>query len=304
MRRILFFCLFSFFTATAFAETRDLILPIAVNGYTTPPVHYQTIVRIVNMSAAAAEVTLEAYQNDGTAVRILELFPIARAGTKTVFQIEAKGSVEAFTAEDVPSLNGWIRLTFDSSALILATAEVALINAPVGPHPICIRPSTEIATSVLVPASEAATKFSGFAIIRPNRKTAYAIVNPSTSATATVFLSLMDFAGKFVGSATVQVPPQGRVSRFIQEFMPNAPSDFMGSLRITSTLPVGFGGVNVLFPEGEFSGIQVAASPAATCIQVIAPARNPLTSECRVFSTPCDIPDGWAPVSSCSTSSQ
>ena len=126
-----------------YAATQNLILPIALNGHTTAPVHYQTIIRIVNMSAGMTEVTLEAYQNDGKAIRILELFPVARPGTTTVFQIPAGGSVEAFTAEDVPSLNGWIRLTYDSLATIEASAEVALINAPVGPQPICTRPSTD-----------------------------------------------------------------------------------------------------------------------------------------------------------------
>src|SRR5213083_2465502 len=96
------------FSTLAAAQTQELILPVALNGYTAAPVHYQTMIRIVNMSASKAEVTLEAYQNDGTAMRILELFPVARTGTKTVFQIESGGSVEAFTAEDVPPLNGWI----------------------------------------------------------------------------------------------------------------------------------------------------------------------------------------------------
>jgi hypothetical protein len=306
MRRILLIAVLALFFSTAsFAEMRDLILPIALNGYTTPPVHYQTIIRIVNMSpSVAAEVTFEAYQNDGTPIRVLELFPVARTGTKTVFAIDGGGAVEAFTAEDTPSLNGWIRLTFDSAATILASAEVALINAPVGPHPICMRPSTEILTSVQMPASAAAVKFSGFVAIQPNRKSGYAIVNPSTSQTATVFLSLMDSAGRFVASGTVQIPPQGRVSRFVHEFLPTAPSGFMGSLRITSTIPVGFGGVNVLYPEGEYNGIQVASSPAVACIQVVAPARNPLTNECRVFPTPCDVPDGWIPTQSCSAAAQ
>ena len=104
------------FPIAAAAQTQDLILPVVLNGYTVAPVHYQTIIRIVNTSASAVEVTLEAYENDGKPIRILELFPIARSGTKTVFQIDAGGSVEAFTAEDVPSLNGWVRLTFDSRA--------------------------------------------------------------------------------------------------------------------------------------------------------------------------------------------
>jgi hypothetical protein len=300
MRRILLAPIVAlFFTPAALAQTRDLILPIALNGYTTPPVHYQTIIRIVNMSASTVDVTLEAYQNDGSAVRILELFPITRPGTKTVLSIPGGGSVETFTAEDTPSLNGWIRLTFDSAATILATAEVALINAPVGPHPICMRPSTEIVTSVQVSATAAASRFSGFAINRTTRKSAYALVNPSTSEKATAFLSLMDGDGKFVASGTIEIPPQGRLARFLHEFLPSAPSDFMGSFRVTSTIPIGFGGVNVLFPEGEFVGIQAASPPPEVCIQVITPARNPLTGECRVFPTPCDVPDGWVRVASC-----
>jgi hypothetical protein len=299
MSRYLMLMALLLFPLAAAAQSQDLILPVVLNGYTVAPVHYQTIIRILNTSSSAVEVTLEAYNNDGTAVRILELFPVARTGTKTVFQIAAGGSVEAFTAEDVPSLNGWVRLTFDSRATIQASAEVALINAPVGPHPICVRPSTEIVTSVQTSAVSAAQKFSGFAVIRPYRKSGFAIVNPSTSAQATVFLSLMDLSGNLVATNTLQIGPQARVSRLVQEFLPNAPTDFMGSLRITSTIPVGFGGVNVLFPEGEFTGVSVAAQPRQVCIQTLTPARNPLTNECRVFPTPCDVPDGWITAASC-----
>lgn len=32
------------------------------------------------------------------------------------------------------------------------------------------------------------------------------------------------------------------------------------------------------------------------CIQVITPARNPSTGEIVEFPTPCDVPDGWEPV--------
>jgi len=298
--RILLFVFLSVsFSATVFAQKQDLILPIALNGYTTPPIHYQTIIRIVNMSSSAVEVTLEAYQNDGTAVRILDLFPVVRAGTKSIFDINAGGTVEAFTAEDVPALNGWIRLTFDSAATILATAEVALINAPVGPHPICMRASTEILTSVQTGAVAAAQKFSAFAVVRPYRKSAFAIVNPSTTEAATVFLSLLDLGGRLISGATLPIAPLARLSRFLQEFMPGAPADFMGSLRITSTIPVGFGGVNVLYPEGEFTAINVAAAPASACVLVLAPARNPLTNECRVFPTPCEVPDGWISTTAC-----
>jgi hypothetical protein len=112
----------------------------------------------------------------------------------------------------------------------------------------------------------------------------------------------MDFAGQLVSSATLELKPQARVSQFVHELMPGAPADFMGSIRFTGTIPVAIGGVNVLFPEGKFSNNNVSASPAAICTQVLTPARNPLTSECRVFSTPCAVPDGWIRVSSCQIS--
>jgi len=38
------------------------------------------------------------------------------------------------------------------------------------------------------------------------------------------------------------------------------------------------------------------------CIQVITPAKNPITGECKEFPTPCDVPPGWQKVKSCSGS--
>ena len=34
-------------------------------------------------------------------------------------------------------------------------------------------------------------------------------------------------------------------------------------------------------------------APQRLCAQVITPAQNLLTMECRDFSTPCDVPEGW-----------
>jgi hypothetical protein len=155
--------------------------------------------------------------------------------------------VETFTAEDVPALNGWIRLTFDAAATIQASAEAALINAPVGPHPICIRPSTEIVTSAQTAAVAAAQKFSSFAVLRPYRKSGFAIVNPSATQNATVFLSLMDFAGRLRAQRWNETSPRQPVCA---QLMPGAPADFMVDT-VTGTIPVAVGGVNVLFPGSQ-----------------------------------------------------
>lgn len=39
--------------------------------------------------------------------------------------------------------------------------------------------------------------------------------------------------------------------------------------------------------------------PGIICVQVITPAYNPQTGECREFPTPCDVPVGWTRVASC-----
>ena len=293
------------------AESQELILSTVVNGYIKQPVHVQTTIRVVNLSTSAVDVTLEAYQSDGSPVRILELFPIPRQGTKTVLKLESLGSVEAFTAGDVPSLNGWARLTWEDGPpavgpggnviqpAIQASAEVALISAPVGPHPICTRPSTDIVTRTQAVAAKSSTKFSGYAVIRPFRKSAYAIANPSSTARAEVFLSLLDFSGKLVASGRAQIPPQGRISRFLSELVADAPADFMGSLRITSDLPIAASAVNVLLPEGKWEDLPMISTTFGACIQIIRAARDPLTGECRVFPTPCDVPEAWEVVAAC-----
>lgn len=43
------------------------------------------------------------------------------------------------------------------------------------------------------------------------------------------------------------------------------------------------------------------ATPPPICIQVITPAQNPKTGECRNFPTPCDVPAGWKIVAKCPT---
>ncbi len=40
-------------------------------------------------------------------------------------------------------------------------------------------------------------------------------------------------------------------------------------------------------------------SSSSVCIQVITPAKNLGTGECREFPTPCDVPQGWEKVDSC-----
>jgi hypothetical protein len=68
----------------------------------------------------------------------------------------------------------------------------------------------------------------------------------------------------------------------------------------------------VVFFEGVLSKYKILvdkvysektkATLSPICIQVITQAQNPLTGECKEFSTPCDVPEGWKKVEKCPVS--
>jgi len=56
------------FSGIGFAQTQDLILPVVLNGYVRPPIHYQTTIRIVNLLADPVQVTLNLTDTSGAAI--------------------------------------------------------------------------------------------------------------------------------------------------------------------------------------------------------------------------------------------
>lgn len=56
-------------------------------------------------------------------------------------------------------------------------------------------------------------------------------------------------------------------------------------------------------PSKPPENLQEKPDKGVICIQVITPAKNTATGECREFPTPCDVPNGWKKVSSCPTPS-
>lgn len=278
-------------------ETRDLYLPVVVNGYIQRPVHLQTMVRIVNLGDSAVSVVFEAYRNDGTATRLFELFPVERDGTRTVFEIPGRGAVEAFTLGDIPSFDGWARLTLPASAEVEASAEVAVINGVVGPHPICHRPSNEILATATIQAVDSGNYGSSFAVNRVHRQTALALVNPSTERKATVRFSLLDLSGNLVASGRRELEPQTRLSEPLSQLLDNPPADSMAVLWIQADEPISVATIQMLFPDGKFASAPVSLRRVA-CALALTPARNPLNRECVVFQDSC-IPVGWQNVESC-----
>lgn len=65
--------------------------------------------------------------------------------------------------------------------------------------------------------------------------------------------------------------------------------------------------IQLSYKSNRLTGDFIVPTPTPTlqprnrqaCIQVITPAKDPRTGKCQQFSTPCDIPNNWQKVSSC-----
>jgi len=53
-------------------------------------------------------------------------------------------------------------------------------------------------------------------------------------------------------------------------------------------------------PNCEFAECPSGTNDGQNCIQVITPAKNLATGECKEFGNPCIVPEGWVKVDSCS----
>jgi hypothetical protein len=91
------------------------------------------------------------------------------------------------------------------------------------------------------------------------RQTAFAIVNPSPNQTATVNLTTLDPKGTLACSTSLTISPQNRLARFGTEIFAPCQVPALGSIEITSDLPIALGAVDVFFPEGRFSSVRVTA---------------------------------------------
>lgn len=259
------------------AQSQELILPVFVTGSIQSPVHFQTALRLLNASSAAGSATLNIFNDSGAPIRGDAVFcdggplnpPPFRSPNPfdLVFGLAGDGSVEISSLGGAVFLSGWARLRHDGTP-IQTVAEIALISA--APFlciaPICMRPSTQIVTIAVVPAVRPSREFRANASLTSQRESAYALVNPSSSQTATIEIIAADSSGRILDQNTIRVPAQGRVAKFLWELLllgkvfvapPKRPNFFHGSVKITSDIPIAVGALNVLSPEGKFAGLPV-----------------------------------------------
>ena len=256
------------------SSLNEAILPMVVNGAVAEKLHYQTIFTVLNTSADDANANLQVYSNAATAPGVF-CSSLAPAPSGAAFTLNTNSQYFQFTSSDLPFLNGWARLRWQGSSPILVSEELTLVAAAPAPCLlVCNRPSTEKLSSAQITAIKPAREFRMPMTINPNRQTAVALINPSSSQTLTVKVQILDSAGQ---KAQLDVPnqfqisirPLERVSKYVWQMafeqsslasLPSPPSSFQGSLIFGSDSPFVASGLQIMFPEGKFATIPVVST--------------------------------------------
>src|SRR5262245_34034009 len=109
--------------------------------------------------------------------------------------------------------------------------------------------------------------------INANRQTAVALINPSSSESLIVKVSILDGGGQSAQLAVpnffeITVGPLERVAKFVWQMaleqsplaVANPPSSFQGSVVFSSDLPFVASGLHIMFPEGKFATVPVVST--------------------------------------------
>lgn len=245
-------------------ESQELILPIVATGFLgpdSPDSRWETSFVFLNLSATTFSGDLEIFQNDGTLVE--------EGGFSASYEIPADGlrDVNIFIDTSLipppfPAIDGWARLRIPASARIQAQTEVR-INTDFAPtvatlaHVEGVRPARRFRTIL----------FDLLVGTPQHRQTAYAIVNPSESDTATVEITArLPLVGEPECNARLTIQPRSRSSRLLEQLFPSCEGLQLlrrvtlrpvAPVTITSDIPIAVGVLDVLLPEGRINSVPV-----------------------------------------------
>ncbi len=247
-----------------------LVSPVVVQGDLLPTRHFQTTFRILNLTDRAITLRVEGVSNDGEVERIFCPGPVVGGPERTFFLapdgvINEGGGGSAF--------NGWARITSDEADLaasVQVVTEVSIVEGQIDPCPgvICHRPSSEVFSSVQLPAVNPANRFRSQGIITPHRESAFAIVNPSDQDRAHIQILARRPNGDGFDSTETVLEPGARISLLLFDLLilnknfivpPVRPTDYHGSVEIVSDIPIAVSGIQVLLPQAKLLNLPVEA---------------------------------------------
>jgi hypothetical protein len=261
------------FSVTPSLKANELILPVVVNGISAEQLFYQSIFTILNTTNTTIDATLQVYSNDGTPGGIF-CSPLAPPPSKMTATLKPGAQLFRFTSADLPFHNGWARLTWAGPSTLLASEELSLVAAT--PEPcllICKQPSTVKISSMQISSMKSGQEFQLPVTLNSYRQTGLALINPSETQKIDIRLSIFDEAGApaklgVPNTFDLQIGPLQRISKFLWQMALDhspltailpVPSDFQGSVVLTSDRPFAVGAVNIMEPEGKMVSIPVFA---------------------------------------------
>lgn len=238
----------------------QLVFPIvvALPGPTNGSEIQSTLI-FENLSEEEIDLRPEAFENDGTerflfGPPLIKLDPLGN-DARTLFV----------------GFNGWIRISVEApGAIRSASVAISYSNEP------CIVAfvSRTHDTGCLFDSSNRNLSYFSGNAIRPARQfwaraflnsgniqSAYAIVNPSDSETASVEMEVVDEDGALLGRTSFQVGPLKRVSKFLEELISLQSEEDdpqrIGRVYFRSASPIAVGAVGVWWPDAKLIDIPV-----------------------------------------------
>ncbi len=176
---------------------------------------YRTSMTVVNLESAPAVVTLTWINDQGSVLGVPVSLILPAMGRKVItdpnlFQASVPNSGYVRVESD-RRITGTVRFG-DETGLMLQTSLPFVSTA-----------RREVIYSQVV---QDATFFTGVAITNPNAEE------------ATVVLSIYDVDGRIQGAGTEKIAPGARISKILNQVVPNLPAMGKGYFRVASTVPV------------------------------------------------------------------
>ncbi|MEE8586199.1 MAG: hypothetical protein V3T83_15250 [Acidobacteriota bacterium] len=269
-------------------DSHELLLPLVVLAFADEDRILSTDLTFFNLSSTPLVSSLAVFSQDGRSAQASFSCGPLWLDNGATFDLAPRGIRTCRTrldraASDVNFFQGWASLRWSGSDRLEAHAEIRL-RAEIASDSTVANDAQEVFSSALVGAVPPSFGFAAPVFITRNRHSAFSLVNPSPHQRAHLEVRLLDGEGNLVmlegpdgqtrpAVNQITVGPRQSKRLFALDLLtvcndtlsasclppPDLNSlSLRGSLRLRSDIPVGLGGLDILFPQAQFVEIPVS----------------------------------------------
>jgi len=210
-------------TATTTDGTQTRILPQVAFGGPDTATNMKTVLYFTTNVSTGVFGTADIFDDNGSPLAASANG--AAAASSFTFTVPGGRVTRIVLTGDQTLRSGWIRLTLSGQVNLITSAIFQTFNGP------------NLVAEASVLESDQTTEALIYAKSQPGfSNVGIALANPGTDPN-TVTLRLLDANGASAGTATVTLPPNGHLARFLTELFPDvaAVPDFDGTLAVSSS---------------------------------------------------------------------